>query len=291
MPKGFLRSFLLLVLVIPYAMADTGDDSLDVATLLAAIYASPFDEPLHLESEERRQEVRGRVVAILEVPLPALRTALATPRAWCEILFLHYNIKSCVYREQGEDAELSLSVGRKHYQDPEVARQTRLVLHVEEQREGRLAIALQADRGPFGLRAFQLRMLAVPLDDQRSLVRLEYSVGYGRLARFAMRVYFATGGRGRVGFTVEGVDEEGTPIPVRGQRGMIERNTLRFYYALSAYLRMPAPEQWTARHAHWVELTERYPRQLMEMDQDTYMAQKRRERRNQTALQAEFEAQ
>jgi hypothetical protein len=290
-PKGFLRSFLLLVLAIPYAMTDTGDDALDVATLLDAIEASPFVAPLHLESQEGEQEVRGRVVAILEVPLPALRTALATPRAWCEILFLHYNIKSCLYRGQAEDAELSLSVGRKHYQDPEVARQVRLDFHVEEQHEGRLAIALRADRGPLGMRAFQFRLLAVPLDEQRSLVRLEYAVGYGRLARFAMRVYFATVGQDRVGFTVEGVDEDGTPILVRGQRGMIERNTLRFYYALSAYLRMPAAEQWTARHAHWFELTERHPRQLMEMDQDTYLAQKRRERRNQTALQAEFEAQ
>lgn len=49
---------------------------------------------------------------------------------------------------------------------------------------------------------------------------------------------------------------------------------------------MPEPDQQEPRLTHWFELTERHPEQLREIDKDTYLEQKRRERRDQEALQA-----
>lgn len=288
LPSLFLAGLLLFALVPWVAGAVVGDDALlDVEALLEAIAASAFEEPIHLESEEGERAVHGQVHAILDVPLAELHLALGNPRGWCEILFLHYNVKSCVHQSLGEAAELSVSIGRKHYQDPGVLTPTRLDFYADRQGDGPLAIRLQADRGPLGVRAFQIQVRAVALDEGRSLMRLSYSLGYGRLAQLAMRVYFATGGRERTGFTTDGLDQAGAPAYVRGIRGMIERNTLRFFYALITYLRMPEPDQVEARHVLWFEHTERHP-QLREMDRGSYLAQKRRERRDQEALQEDL---
>jgi hypothetical protein len=265
--------------------------SFPVESILEAIAASPFDEPIHLESEEKAGEVRGRVHAILDVPLAELRKAVASPRGWCEILFLHYNVKTCVRQSVAGEAGMTVFIGRKYYQDPEVVKQIRLRFYEDDRREDRLSIQLQTDHGPLGTREFRIEVRAVPLDGHRSLLRFSYSLGYGRMARFAMRVYFATAGRERIGFTVERHDPEGRPVHVRGMRGMIERNTMHFFHALTAYLRMPGQGRQEARHALWFEQAERYPRQLRELDKDAYLEQKRRERRNQDVLQADIEDQ
>lgn len=289
-----LRLFLIILLsLLQLARSEpvlAGDDSpLDTAAVLEAIDASPFEESIHLESKETKYEVQGHVHAILDVPFPDLSKAVASPRGWCEILFLHYNIKACVYQREDEVASLSVFIGRKFYQDPEVAPKTRLGFYLEEQTEEQLALRLEADRGPLGVRAFQIKVRAIPLDEHRSLMRLGYSLGHARLTRFAMRIYFSTSGRDRIGFTMEDVDQDGSAEPVGGMRGMIERNTMRFFFAIASYLRMPDPHQQEARHAHWFEQTERYPEQLREMDEAAYLAQKRRERQNQDAWQAKVD--
>ncbi len=265
------------------------DLPLDADAVLEAIHASPFGEPIHLESKQTKREVQGQVHAILDIPFVELSEAVGRPLAAVEILFLHYNIKACVHQREDEAASLAVFIGRKYYQDPEVARQTRLGFTLEEQTENRLAVRLEADRGPLGVRAFQIKVRAIPLDEERSLMRLSYSLGHGRLARFAMRIYFATSGRHRIGFTMEDVDLDGVAEPVGGVRGMIERNTMRFFFAITSYLHLPDPHQQQARHVHWFEQTERYPEQLREMDQAAYLAQKRRERQNQAAWQAKVD--
>lgn len=287
---------LLLIMLLLFVQATrsepvlAGDDPpLDTAAILEAIDASPFGEPIYLESKEAKHEVQGQVHAIMDVPFPELSKAVASPQGWCEILFLHYNIKACVHQREEEAASLSVFIGRKFYQDPEIARQTRLGFFLEEQTEDQLAVRLEADRGPLGVRAFQIKVRAIPLDEDRSLMRLSYSLGHGRLARFAMRVYFSTSGRNRIGFTMEDVDQDGVAEPVGGMRGMIERNTMRFFFAITSYLHMPDPSQQEARQVHWFTQTERYPEQLREMDEATYLAQKRRERRNQAAWQARID--
>jgi hypothetical protein len=91
-----------------------------------------------------------------------------------------------------------------------------------------------------------------------------------------MQAYLATAGANKVGFTTE------DGALVGGMRGVLERNTMRYYLAIESYLnslRAPGAEQEDARLAAWFDATERYPRQLHEMDRAQYVAMKHRDLR------------
>lgn len=281
-----ITGLMLLLLAARPAVGSPGPT--DITTILEAIAQSPFDEPIHLESEEEAREVHGRVHAVVDASVADLRAALGGARDWCEILFLHINVKACVHHGRAGDERITLYIGRKRYQDAEVVDQIELRIRAEHPDNERLAIRLQADSGPHGLRAFDMKVQAVALQDERSLLLMRYSIGYGALGRFTLGMYLAFGGRGRIGFTVERLDEDGAPVYVDGLRGLIERNTVRFFFALQAYLE--EPDDLEARLGRWWDLTDRHPEQLRERDKDNYLAQKLRERQNQEALQARIDA-
>jgi hypothetical protein len=63
-------------------------------------------------------------------------------------------------------------------------------------------------------------------------------------------------------------------------RGVIERNTMRYYLAIDAYLdslSAPPAQQQEKRLRDWYGATERYRQQLHEMEEADYMAMKRKE--------------
>ena len=83
---------------------------------------------------------------------------------------------------------------------------------------------------------------------------MSYAYGYGIAARLAMQAYLATAGRDKVGFTVTGKDADGKPTYIAGVRGVVERNTMRYYLAIDAYLAatpLPAAEQPEQRLRDW----------------------------------------
>jgi len=84
-----------------------------------------------------------------------------------------------------------------------------------------------------------------------------------------------------------GRQPDGLPDYIRGVRGVIERNAMRYYLAIDAYLAalaVPPPEQLEERLQGWFASAERYPRQLHEVDRTAYLDMKRREYlRQQTA--------
>jgi hypothetical protein len=219
-----LVSMLSLAPQVQGALAD--DQPADHTEILEAIAESPFEEPVHLVSLEGEDGVRGNIHALVDIPFAEMSETLIRIEAWCEILFLHINVKACVH--QADENRLTLFLGRKRYQDPAVAEQIRFRFHVDRHEGERLMIRLQADRGPYGLRQVHMILEVLPLDGDSSLLHLEYALRYGRLGRMALAWYFAFAGRERIGFTVQGLDEEGKPVHVDGLQGMIERNTVRF---------------------------------------------------------------
>ena len=67
-------------------------------------------------------------------------------------------------------------------------------------------------------------------------------------------------------------------------RGLTERISIRYFLAIDAFVASPAPAQLEKRLNDWFDATERYPRQLHEMDRGTYVAMKRQDYvRQQTA--------
>ena len=66
--------------------------------------------------------------------------------------------------------------------------------------------------------------------------------------------------------------------------GRLERNTMRYYLAIDAYLSaygLPLADQPEKRIREWYASTERYAQQLHEMEQSEYLEMKRKEMRRQ----------
>jgi hypothetical protein len=96
----------------------------------------------------------------------------------------------------------------------------------------------------------------------------------------AMRGYLATIGRDKVGFSIVAKKSDGQPVYIGGTRGVVERNTMRYYLAIEAYLAalsVPPGKQLESRLSAWYAGVERYPLQLHELDRDEYLAMKRKE--------------
>ena len=104
-----------------------------------------------------------------------------------------------------------------------------------------------------------------------------------------MQGYLATEGADKVGFTTTGKDSNGQPVYIGGMRGAVERNAMRYYLAVDSHLASlasPAERRLDKRIETWFSATERYPRQLREMDRATYVAMKRGEyERQQVSIQ------
>ena len=83
-----------------------------------------------------------------------------------------------------------------------------------------------------------------------------------------------------MGFTVAGRQPDGSTRYIGGMRGLVERNTMRYYLAIDAYLdslAAPKGEQQEKRMRDWFAATERYATQLHELSEDDYLTMKRRE--------------
>jgi hypothetical protein len=86
-----------------------------------------------------------------------------------------------------------------------------------------------------------------------------------------MKGYLATLGSDKVGFTKKDGDYIG------GVRGVVERNTMRYYLAIDSYVNAPAASQLEQRLGTWFDATEQYAQQLHEVDRNDYMEMKRHE--------------
>jgi hypothetical protein len=128
---------------------------------------------------------------------------------------------------------------------------------------------------------------AVPLTGEQTFVHLRYSYAIGVAARLAMGVYLGTLGSDKVGFTtIEGATGATAGL-VGGVRGALERNTMRYFLAVDSFLdasRSASGSQFERSLQNWFAVTERYPRQLHEMDRLPYLELKRSEYQRQQTL-------
>jgi hypothetical protein len=246
------------------------------AALTEQLAHSPFQRPLVLESTENAGDLKGEVYAVMDHPFATIGGALKQADNWCDVLILHLNVKQC--RVAGP--MLAVVIGRKFDQPVSEAYKVDFNYRVTAQSADYLHVELSADAGPLGTRNYRIGFEAVPLDAQHSFIRMSYSYGYGFAARMAMQTYLATIGSGKVGFSVVGRNPDGSPVLIDNVRGVVERNTMRYYLAIDAFLNSmatPPGEQVEKRLRDWFAATERYARQLHEMERDEYMTMKRKE--------------
>jgi len=109
------------------------------------------------------------------------------------------------------------------------------------------------------------------------------------MARLAMQGYLSTAGRSKVGFSIISHDD-GKPKYANGMRGVVERNTMRYYLAVESYLgalATPPDQQTDKRLNDWFDRSEQYAMQLHEIDKSDYLAMKRDEIKRQNLPEEE----
>jgi len=259
------------------------------ASIAEQLGSSAFHRPLILESVESDSTLRGDVYALLEHPFALVSGSLDSAQEWCDVMILHINTKSCQASTDRSSNVIAMRIGKKTEQVVEDTYRVDFAFRVTGATPEYLGVRLNADAGPLGTRDYRILVEAVSLEGGRTFLHFTYSYGYGFAARVAMQAYLATLGSGKVGFTVVGNQSNGQPDFIGGTRGVVERNTMRYYLAIDAYLAAlaaPPGEQFERRLQIWFTSTERYARQLHEVDRSAYLEMKRRDyARQQTLLQ------
>ncbi len=239
-----------------------------------------LDQSIYLRSTESPDRMQGEVHALIEQPFEQVRQQLSQAAQWCDVLILHINVKYCRAQRTSAGDELVSGVGRKFDQPLAEVHWVRFGFRVVTDRSDHLLTELRSPTGPLGTHDYRMSVEAVPHTNGQSLLRMTYSYGYGTAARWAMKTYLATLGRDKRGFSVVGKTANGQPITVGGVRGVVERNTLRYYLALQSHLRShgaPGGNATQLALQTWFDATERYAEQLHEMDGPDYIAMKLKE--------------
>lgn len=242
-----------------------------------------FKRPLVIESTQGAGNLKGEVYAIVEQPFERVRNELSSADNWCDVMMLPQNVKGC----QAASERLQVNIGRKHDQPLKDAYAVDFAYRVIARSSDFLQVRLDAAEGPVGTRDYRIVLEAIPIDAKRSFIHLSYAYGYGLAAKVAMQGYLATTGSDKVGFSVAGREADGSPKYVDNVRGVVERNTMRYFLAIEAYLGsldVPASQQAEKRLQDWFAATEQYPRQLHEMERADYVAMKRKELQRQQTI-------
>lgn len=265
------------------------------ATLEVSLKQNQFKHPLVLESSEISNKLKGDIYAVLDYPLNKVGAELSNPDHWCDVLLLHINTKYCHATANAATTSLRVNVGKK---TPE---ELRLVAHIDFNYKvvtitpAYFQIKLDAEDGPLGTSDYLISLEAVATPNAKTLLHLTYSYAMNFGARLAMRTYLKTIASDKVGFTVTGKQPNGQVIYIGGVRGLIERNTMRYYLAIDSFLDVATSatsataasteaEQTERRMQNWFTSVERYPRQLHEMDREEYMSMKRAENLRQKTM-------
>ncbi len=283
-----MLSGLIGLLCLGAAHADVAAPDTDSAASLRARYAAlapqlgnnQFKRPLYLLSVESPSHLRGEIYALVDYPFAAVNQAFNDPTHWCDMLILHINTKYCRASTQAGGTLLAVSIGKKDYQPLGQAYRVDFAYRVATSTPEYFDVGLSAKDGPLGTSDYRIRLDAVSVPGNKTFLHITYSYAYNFAGRLAMQAYLATIGRDKVGFSATSSPASGAPGLIDGVRGVVERNTMRYYLAIDAYLgalATPPAQQLEKRLQSWFTATELYARQLHEVDRATYLDMKRRE--------------
>ncbi|MFO1217316.1 MAG: hypothetical protein U1E89_02920 [Burkholderiaceae bacterium] len=253
------------------------------AALREALRTSALQRPIVIESQQQGDAIAGRVYAVVELPFAQIAKVVPNVGHWCDILMLHLNNKQCQLGTAGTQATLALWISRRYDIPLEKAQRIDFAYQAPAQQAGYVDAVLTAPKGPLGTHDYRIEVEAMPLPDGRSFVHMAYTYEAGMASRMAMQAYLATAGREKIGFTVTERKPDGQAVYMTGLRGLVERNTMRYFLALEAYiasLAQPPAQQQEFRLKQWITAIERYAPQLHEADEQVYLEMKRAELRH-----------
>ncbi len=257
------------------------------STLSEQLKNNAFARPLVLLSAETAQGMRGDIYALMAYPFATVSGALQDPRQWCEVMILHLNTKYCHAVHGPQGPVLNVNIGTKTPQELTQAARVAFGYSMAAAQPDYFEVLLYAADGPMGTSDYRIALEAVALPGKQTFLHLTYSYNANLAGKLAMQAYLATAGSSKVGFTVTGAPVNGHPAWIDGVRALVERNTMRYYLAIDSYLAaaQAAPAERFERSLQaWFTASERYPRQLHEIERPAYLKMKRAEYlRQQTA--------
>lgn len=249
--------------------------------LTSQLKNNQFNRELHIASSESDTNLKGEIYAVVDYPFATVNKGLNDASHWCDVLILHINIKYCYAQPGTANTVLTVDLGKKFEQALDDTYRVNFNYTPIATSNDYFALALNAKDGPLGTHDYQILVEATPLTAKRTFLHYTYTYSFGLKGRVAMKTYLATTGREKVGFTKVN-HQGGTPEYIQGVRGVIERNTMRYYLAIDAYL---ASQQQEKRFAQWYDSTNQYSRQLKEVEREDYLAMKRKEFQRQQTQQ------
>jgi hypothetical protein len=239
-----------------------------------------FKRELDLISSESSTNLKGEIYAVVDYPFTTVSTSLNSPEHWCDALILHINIKYCRATGNESNAVLQVNLGTKEEQPLVQTYGVEFNYREMMSTSDYFAVELKAENGPLSTDNYYILIEATPLKNGRTFLHFTYAYAFGFAGRIAMQAYLATGGRNKVGFTQNGKLANGQQAYIKGVRGVVERNTMRYYLAIDAYLSAlkAAPQnQFEKRLLQWFNSTEQYAVQLHEVELADYLRMKHSE--------------
>lgn len=242
------------------------------------LQASIFGEPLLLTVHDTADRREALVLATPPRPLIDVAAVFRSPAGLCSVLVLHLNIRTC-QPDREQPNGLVLTTGAMRSGVTSLSSTMRMALQVGEDTASYFSARMTAADGPLGTHDLQLALEAIAIDAGNTFLRVHYSQVGSTASTLAARLYLATAGRAKVGFSVVGRDAAGGPLLVDGERAARERNTVRHYLALLAATGAgtrsgPPAVRLDASLRAWHALTERHARQLHELDLAEYLYEK-----------------
>lgn len=286
--RQVLITLLLACCLGPVQLVRAADDAASLRDtrqrLTQQLKHNPFQRQLFLVSTESASRLKGDIYAVVDYPFATVNGALNDPKRgpanWCDVLMLHLNTKSCGASADNLGSLLSVNIGRKVEQALADTYRVQFNYRTAVASPEYFRVELEADSGPLRTKDYRIVLEAVAIPGNRTFLHLTYAYSYGMAGRMAMQTYLATVGSDKIGFTPTGGPATSPTGYIGGVRGALERNAMRYYLAIDAYLGAlsSAPDtRQEMRMTTWFDATERYARQLHEVERPEYMQMKRKE--------------
>ena len=239
-----------------------------------------FKRPLVLKSSESTDALKGEIYAVLDYPFEQVNGALNNPNHWCDALILHLNVKFCRAINNNAGTVLNINLGKKYDQPLQETYKAKFNYESITTATNYFSVEMKAADGPLGTKDYRIWVEATPINQSQTFLHFTYAYSFGFSGRLAMKSYLATIGKDKVGFCIEPTQTNGDVKYIQGVRSVVERNTMRYYLAIDAYLatlKEPLESQQEKRFAYWFDSTELYSKQLHELEKNEYIQMKRKE--------------
>ena len=248
--------------------------------LSSELQNNQFKRPLVLKSSESPDALKGEIYAVLDYPFEQVNSAINNPDHWCDALILHINVKYCRAVKSNVGTVLNLNLGKKYDQPLVETYKAKFNYESITTAANYFSVEMKAADGPLGTKDYRIWVEATPISQNKTFLHFTYAYSYGLTGRLAMKGYLATIGKDKVGFSIEPNQANGEQSYVQGVRGVVERNTMRYYLAIDAYLaalKESADNQQEKRFQYWFDSTEQFALQLHEVERVEYFVMKRKE--------------